>query len=97
MPDIQVADNWDRSRYEIVLDGKLAGFSTYRIDGDTITLVHTEIDDAFEGHGLGGKLARGALDDIRARGLHLVPKCPFIAKFVREHPDYGDLVAGTAS
>ena len=97
MPDIQVNDNRDRARYEISLDGKLAGFVTYRLDGDTITLVHTEIDDAFEGHGLGHKLAQGALDDIRARGLHLVPKCPFIAKFVREHDEYGDLVADTAS
>ena len=97
MPDISVTDKPDRDRYEISLDSQLAGFVTYRLDGDTITLVHTEIDDAFEGHGLGGKLAAGALDDIRARGLHLVPKCPFIAKFVREHPDYGDLVAGTAS
>jgi len=97
MPDIQVTDNSDRARYEISLDGKLAGFVTYRLDGETITLVHTEIDDAFEGHGLGHKLAEGALDDIRARGLHLVPKCPFIAKFVREHDEYGDLVADTAS
>jgi predicted GNAT family acetyltransferase len=97
MPDISVVDNWDRSRYEIVCDGQLAGFSTYRLDGDVITVIHTEIDDAFEGHGLGGKLARGLLDDIRARGLHVVPKCPFIAKFIREHAEYGDLVAERAS
>jgi predicted GNAT family acetyltransferase len=97
MPDIKVSDNWDRARYEISLDGKLAGFVTYRRAGDTIVLVHTEIDDAFEGHGLGGELARGALDDIRARGQHVVAKCPFIAKYVREHPEYGDLVSTTAS
>jgi predicted GNAT family acetyltransferase len=97
MPDIQVADNWDRSRYEIVMDGKLAGFVTYRRQGDTVTLVHTEIDDAFEGHGLGSRLARGALDDIRARNEHVVPKCPFIAQYIREHEEYGDLVADAAS
>jgi predicted GNAT family acetyltransferase len=97
MPDIAVADNWDRARYEIVVDGKLAGFSTYRRNGETITVIHTEIDDVFEGHGLGSKLARGLLDDIRARGLHLVPKCPFIAKYIREHEEYGDLVAAPAS
>src|SRR5689334_13000662 len=96
MPDIQVVDNWDRSRFEIVVDGKLAGFSTYRIDGDVITVIHTEVSDEFEGHGLGGKLARWLLDDIRARGLHVIPKCPFIAKYIREHDEYGDLVAGSA-
>ncbi len=57
MPDIKVTDNWDRARYEISLDGALAGFLTYRRTGDTVTLVHTEVDDEFEGHGLGGKLA----------------------------------------
>jgi predicted GNAT family acetyltransferase len=96
MPDAKVTDNWDRSRYEITLDGALAGFLTYRRAGDTVTLVHTEIDDAFEGHGLGGTLARGALDDLRARNLRVVPKCPFVAKFIREHPEYGDLVADAA-
>jgi len=97
MPDIKVADNWDRARYEITLDGALAGFLTYRRTGDTVTLVHTEVDDAFEGHGLGGRLARGALDDLRARGLHVVPRCPFVAQFIAEHPEYGDLLADAAS
>jgi predicted GNAT family acetyltransferase len=97
MPDIKVSDNWDRARYEITVDGAPAGFLTYLRRGDTVTLVHTEIDDAFEGHGLGGKLARGALDDLRARGLHVVPKCPFVAKFIREHAEYGDLVVEAAS
>jgi predicted GNAT family acetyltransferase len=97
MPDIKVNDNWDRSRYEITLDGALAGFLNYRRTGDTVTLIHTEIDDAFEGHGLGGRLARAALDDLRARGLRVVPRCPFVAKFIGEHPEYGDLVTDAAS
>jgi predicted GNAT family acetyltransferase len=97
MPDIKVHDNWDRARYEISLDGKLAGFATYQRDGDVITVRHTEIDDAFEGHGLGSQLAQRALDDIRARGQRIVPKCPFFAKFIREHADYGDLVTDSAS
>ena len=96
MPEIQVADNWDRSRYEIVVDGELAGFSTYKTNEDVITIIHTEIDDAFEGHGLGGRLARGLLDDIRARGQHVIAKCPFVAKYIREHPEYDDLVADPA-
>jgi predicted GNAT family acetyltransferase len=55
-------------------------------------LIHTEVDERFEGHGLGGRLVSGALDDVRARGLHAAPLCPFVATYVQEHPEYAQLV-----
>lgn len=55
-------------------------------------LVHTDVDPAFEGRGLGSRLIGGALADIRARGLLFVPLCPFVAAYVRRHPEYADLV-----
>jgi predicted GNAT family acetyltransferase len=58
--------------------------------------MHTEIADEFEGHGLGHTLARGVLDDIRTRGLHVVAQCPFVAKYLRDHPEYGDLASDSA-
>lgn len=88
-----VHDNADALRYEITSDGAPAGFAQYRLEGDTVVFVHTEIDDAFEGKGLGGILARGALDDVRARGLRADPQCPFIRDWIERHPDYADLVA----
>jgi predicted GNAT family acetyltransferase len=89
----EVRDNPDQARYEVYADGELAGFAQYRLSGDRITMFHTEIDPAHEGRGLGGDLARAALADVRARGLELVPLCPFIAGFIRSHPDeYLDLV-----
>src|ERR1700756_725801 len=89
----QVLDNPAQSRYEVFSDGKLAGFALYRLQGDRITMYHTEIDEAFEGEGLGSELAREALRDIRSRGLMVEPLCPFIAAFIRSHPDdYLDLV-----
>jgi predicted GNAT family acetyltransferase len=88
-----VIDNAAQSRYEILSDGELAGFALYELNGDRITMYHTEIDPAFEGKGLGGQLAREALEDVRSRGLMLEPLCPFIASFIRHHPDeYLDLV-----
>jgi predicted GNAT family acetyltransferase len=54
--------------------------------------VHTEVDDAFEGQGLGSQLAAGALDDVRRLGKRVVPRCPFIAKFIAHHPEHQDLV-----
>ena len=55
---------------------------------------HTEIDDAYEGQGLGGQLARGALDDVRAQGLKVVAECPFIKAWIAKHEDYQDLLLG---
>jgi uncharacterized protein len=88
-----VADAPERSRFEISVDDALAGFAVYRLAPGRITFVHTEIDDAYSGQGLGGKLARAALDDVRTRGLAVKPDCPFIAGWIAKHPDYADLVA----
>jgi predicted GNAT family acetyltransferase len=89
----QVRDNPEESRYDLLLDGQLAGFAQYRLRGKRITMYHTEIEPEYAGRGLGDELARAALDDVRRRGLVLVPLCPFIAAYIRRHPaDYLDLV-----
>jgi predicted GNAT family acetyltransferase len=90
---IDVTDNAAESRYEIHVDGRPAGLIRYVLEDDTIALVHTEVDAAIEGHGLGGKLVSGALDDARARGLRVRPLCPFVAAYVKRHPEYADLIA----
>lgn len=90
---VEVADVPERSRFEILVDGAVAGFAIYRLAPGRITFVHTEIDDAYAGQGLGGKLARAALDTARARGLAVRPDCPFIKGWIAKHPDYADLVA----
>jgi predicted GNAT family acetyltransferase len=89
---ITVADNPQRMRFEITVDGQVGGFADYRRHGQSVTFTHTEIDDEYEGRGLGGTLARAVLDDARARGLRVVPQCQFIAAWIQRHPDYADLV-----
>jgi uncharacterized protein len=89
----EITDNPDVGRYEIRLDGELAGFAEYRTDPGKIVFTHTEVEDAYEGRGVGSALARGALDDVRKRGLRAVPLCPFIEGWIDKHPDYADLVA----
>lgn len=83
----------ERHRYEISLDGALAGYTLFTVDGDVATMPHTEIYPGFEGQGLATTLIQAALDDARARGLTVVPRCPFVRAFIEQHPDYQDLVA----
>src|SRR5439155_24394168 len=90
----RVVDNPQKGRYEIRLGLRVLGFSTYRRIGDRIVFIHTETDPALKGRGIGTRLAAGELDDVRARGLKVTPKCPFIAAYIRRHPAYQDLVVG---
>jgi predicted GNAT family acetyltransferase len=87
-----VVDVPARSRFEIQSDGQPAGFVDYRARQGELTLLHTEIDDAFEGQGLGSALVRGVLDTARERGLAVLPECQFVRGWIAKHPDYTDLV-----
>ena len=90
--DLQVADNPDKARYEILADGELAGFVQYHLDGSQIAFTHTQTDDRFRGHGLGGRLVRSSLDAARERHLSVLPYCPFVRGYILEHREYADLV-----
>ena len=90
---IEISDNAADSRYELRIGGELAGLVEYRLTPGRIVLVHTEVVPEFEGHGVGGRLAKYALDDARARGLQVVARCPYIAEYIRRHPDYKELLA----
>jgi uncharacterized protein len=87
-----VRDNSATHRYELLLDDEVVGYLMYRTNDQVVTLIHTEIAERFEGRGLGEQLVAGALDDIRERGLQITPLCPFVAAFLRRHPDYADLL-----
>jgi hypothetical protein len=94
-PDaVAVSDQPADSRYELTIGGERIGLIDYRLSKGTMAFLHAEIDPGHGGQGLGSRMARAALDDARARGLAVVPMCPFVAGFVdRHHDEYGDLVA----
>ena len=95
-PDVTmtVTDEPSRQRYELRRDDELLGFVDYRVRHDgVLVLPHAEIDPRRRGHGLGAHLVRGTLDHLRARPATVVPQCPFVARFIAEHPAYADLVA----
>jgi predicted GNAT family acetyltransferase len=81
----------ERKRYVIEVDGEAAGFSAYEL-GEEIVFTHTEIDPRFEGQGLGSRLVAGALDDVRRRGMAVLPVCPFVRRFIDSNREYVDLV-----
>jgi len=87
-----VTDNPAASRFELHVGGELAGFVVYRIRGQAIDLVHTEVDPRFQGGGLASRLAKASLDDARARHLAVLATCPYIRSWIRKHPDYADLL-----
>lgn len=95
MSDVTVTHNPDRSRFEAHLDGQLAGFADYQRTEELYAFTHTEVDTAFEGRGIGGSLARAALDHVREDGSRSVlATCPFIKAWIDRHPDYAHLLYG---
>lgn len=92
--DVLVTDNSAESQFKARIGDQLAGVVEYRLTDDRITFTHTRVFDDFAGKGVGGALARQALDAVRADGTRkVVPECSFIAGWLDKHPDYQDLEA----
>jgi uncharacterized protein len=90
--ELEVTDNPEQDQYEIRADGELAGFVQYHLRNGVIALVHTETDDRFRGQGLAGRLVQSTLDAARERHLSVLPYCPYVRRWIADHPAYADLV-----
>jgi predicted GNAT family acetyltransferase/glutaredoxin len=91
--DAEVVNVPEAHRYELLLDGERIGELAYRQRNDRIAFTHTNVNPGYEGRGFGSRLAGAALDDARRQGLAVAPLCPFIAWYIDQHPEHGDLVA----
>lgn len=89
--DEGVRDDAEAGRYVLEAGGETA-IAAYEREGDRILFTHTEVPVALEGQGVGSRLVKGALDDVRARGLKVTPACAFVRRFIETHPEYRDLV-----
>ncbi|WP_139979374.1 GNAT family N-acetyltransferase [Nocardioides litoris] len=90
-PEVSVSRNPAESRFEIHVDGELAGLAAYQEAPGMLVMTHTEVRPEMEGRGLAGILVRHALDEVRAEGLKVLPTCPYVQAFLHKHPDYADL------
>jgi hypothetical protein len=89
----RLVNNEAQSCYELHMDDQRAAQAQYRVEGGTVRFTHTEVDPAYEGQGLGSRLAAFALDDVKRRGLKVVPLCQFIAAYIARHQkEYADLL-----
>jgi uncharacterized protein len=92
MSESRVVDRHDASRFEIVVDGRVAGYAEYTRANSTLSLTHTLVEPEYEGHGLGSELAHGVLEAARRGGLSVLPFCPFIRGYIQRHSVYIGLV-----
>lgn len=90
--EVTVRDAPEHKRFEILVGDVVAGFTVYQPLKDKYTFVHTEIDPAFGGRGLASVLIKAALDEMRSRGMGVIPQCPFVRRYIARHTDYLDLV-----
>lgn len=81
------------NRYTATLDGVPVGMINYSERPGSVVFLHTETDPAYQGRGFAGRLTAYALDDVRERGLSVVPQCSYTQRFLAEHPEYADLLA----
>ncbi len=96
--DITVVDNPAEGRFEALApDGSVVGVAEYSRRGDVVLMTHVEVPPAYEGQGIASRLTAAALDSLRAQGVKIVPRCPYVVAFLPRHPEYADLVAEAGS
>lgn len=89
---MDVRDEPDQHRFVVEVEGNVAGVANYRVHDGRYVFTSTRVEDEYEGQGVGSTLARSALDELRERGVAIVPLCPFIAAWIERHPEYADLI-----
>lgn len=89
----EIRNDPEENRYELSIDGHVVGSAFYTLTGESIIFTHTEVEPNREERGLGSQLVKFALDDVRDHSqLRVIPQCPFVASFIRKHPEYEDLL-----
>jgi uncharacterized protein len=89
-PEVSVRKSAERSRYEAVVDGDVAGYADISEDADSVTFPHVEVLSKWRGRGIASTVVRQAFDEVIASGKTITPLCPFAVGFVKRHPEYAE-------
>ncbi|MBX7171964.1 MAG: N-acetyltransferase [Pyrinomonadaceae bacterium] len=92
MENLIVENNESKHRFEINLEDGIAFIQYTKQGEDVYNLYHTEVPPQFGGKGVGSALAKGTLEYIKAEGSQIIPTCPFVAAYLKKHPEYQELV-----
>ena len=94
LASLKTENNTEEQRFMLQLDDSEA-FIDYKIGkSGALYLIHTEVPDEMEGQGIGHKLVREALKIIESDDLKIIPLCPFVKSYLKEHlTDYEHLLA----
>lgn len=91
---VTIVDNPEHHRVEARADdGSLTGFAQYYVRDGAYVFFHTEVDDDYEGQGIGSQIAGGVIEFVRGRGMPIAPECPFIRAYMRKHPQTQEVLA----
>lgn len=90
---LSIDDVPEARRYEARFGDVLAGWVDYGRVGSRLVAFHTEVLPEFEGRGVGSALVRRVLDDARAAGVKVTPRCPLFQRHFERHPEDADLLA----
>jgi predicted GNAT family acetyltransferase len=93
---VEVREAPRQRRFEVYEDDELAGFADYLVDGDVVSIPHTQVEPARGGRGLATELIRVTLDTLRDRKAQVLPYCPFVSAYIAKHPEYVPLVPQSA-
>ncbi len=88
----KITENKEKNRFETEVDGKIA-IIEYNRKKDKINLIHTEVPPEMEGKGIASSLVKQVLQQIKDEGLYVIPRCPFIAAYIKRHPEWNEIVA----
>ncbi|MDJ0754777.1 MAG: GNAT family N-acetyltransferase [Ardenticatenaceae bacterium] len=91
---MNVSNNKEKRRYELPLLDEMAVLEYMPAGSNNVVFTHTEVPEALEGKGVGSQLVKYALEDIKERDMKLIPMCPFVAGYIKRHPEYRELVFG---
>lgn len=93
MSDATFKLNEEKKRFEMEVDGHVAFIEMILTNENIMFLTHTEVPPALGGKGVGSRIVEKTLHYIKEHGYTLAPLCPFVAKYLRIHPEWQTLLA----